>query len=96
MGMFTVAETLGRAIGPAAFGSMLAWSVEHNSMADYHLVFMIQSILMFVVVAIGWRTLTLERMTLPTEDRHNDLDIAAQADSPRSSLPACALVVLPH
>lgn len=36
---------------------------------DYHLVFVLEAILMLVVTLLGRRILTLEALTIPVEDR---------------------------
>lgn len=36
---------------------------------DYHLVFVLEAILMLVVTLLGRRVLTLEALTIPVEDR---------------------------
>ena len=57
-------------MGPAGLSSLLAWSFHRPSIGvvvvDYHLVFMIESIFMVMIVILGFRTFTLESLTLPT------------------------------
>lgn len=62
-------------MGPAVLSSVLAWSLHSSSTngqggrLDYHLVFVLEAILMLVVTLLGRRVLTLEALTIPVEDR---------------------------
>lgn len=78
-GLFAVAGSLGRALGPAVLSSLLAWSLHSPSSSsanglggpfvDYHLVFVLEAILMLVVTLLGMKVFTLEALTIPVEDR---------------------------
>lgn len=69
-GFFTISASLGRAIGPAGFSSLLAWSLGGNKLLDYHAMFVVLTILMIVFIILGWKVLTLEALTVSIEDRH--------------------------
>lgn len=77
-GMFAVCGALGRAIGPAALSSLLAWSLHADSpsgldnttgIVDYHAVFVVEMVLMVVVTILGRKAFTLESLTVPIEQR---------------------------
>lgn len=68
-GMFAVAGSLGRATGPMCLSSLLAWSLERTSYPEYHLVFVLESILALGITALGVYVLTLEALTVPIEER---------------------------
>lgn len=40
----------------------------NHGLVDYHFVFILDAVLMAVMVFIGWATLTLEKLTIPTEE----------------------------
>ncbi|CAN0413405.1 unnamed protein product [Pylaiella littoralis] len=79
-GVFAVAAAVGRVIGPAAFSSLLAWSLNVapgrgrsiNVLVDYHALFVVLMVLMVVVIMLGLKALTLESLTVPVEDRHGE------------------------
>lgn len=79
-GIFAVSSALGRAIGPAALSSLLAWSLDvapgsgggNNVLVDYHAVFVVLMVLMVAVFVLGLKALTLESLTVPVEDRHGE------------------------
>lgn len=79
-GIFAVAGAFGRAIGPAALSSLLAWSLDatpssgggNNVLVDYHAVFVVLMVLMVVVFVLGLKALTLESLTVPVEDRRGE------------------------
>lgn len=76
-GVFSMAGSLGRVVGPPTLCSLLAWSLESNHPSggrgggmDYHLVFVLEAILMIVIFLLGLRSFTLVSMTIPIENRH--------------------------
>lgn len=67
-----VGGALGRIAGPASLSNLLAWSLSYSSakygwLVDYHLVFVIESIVMVIVVLLGFHALTLASLTTPVE-----------------------------
>ncbi|CAM9838758.1 unnamed protein product [Ectocarpus sp. 8 AP-2014] len=70
-GIFAVASSFGRVIGPAGLCTLLAWSLQSSNMLlDYHAVFVVEMVLMSVMFVLGRNVLTLEALTIPIEDRH--------------------------
>jgi len=70
--LVAVGGSLGRIIGPAGLSSLLAWSLycpptKYGGLVDYHLVFVIESIIMVVIVLIGSCTFTLASLTKPVD-----------------------------
>ena len=68
--LLAMSGALGRMIGPAGLSSLLAWSLHRHSagvagLVDYHLVFVIESIVMAIIVLLGLRAFTLESLTTP-------------------------------
>ncbi|CAB1117157.1 unnamed protein product [Ectocarpus sp. CCAP 1310/34] len=69
-GIFAVASSFGRVIGPAGLCTLLAWSLQSsNVLMDYHAVFVVEMVLMSVMFVLGRNVLTLEALTIPVEDR---------------------------
>lgn len=75
-GIFSMAGSLGRVIAPPTLSSLLAWSLEstHPSGSgdrgvDYHLVFVLQAIMVVVILLLGLRAFTLVSMTIPIGNR---------------------------
>lgn len=75
-GIFSMAGSLGRVIGPPTLSSVLAWSLESTHASggggrgvDYHLVFVLEAVLMLVIILLGLRSFTLVAMTIPIENR---------------------------
>lgn len=68
-GLFMTAESLGRFLGPASFSSTFAWSISTSAPGwiDYHFVFYLSAAIIAAVLALGWRTFTLEALTKPAD-----------------------------
>lgn len=76
-GIFAVATGLGGVAGPPALSSLMAWSLDasgggkHDSIVDYHAVFVVEAALMVVFTVLGRKALTLESLTVPIESRQD-------------------------
>ena len=67
-GLFMTSESLGRVFGPVTFSSVYAWSISLSAPGwiDYRLVFVAAAVCMVVLLALGWRTFSVETMSPPS------------------------------
>ena len=66
-GMFNMASSFGRAIGPAGFAVIFAWSISPSAYdwVGHEFLFFMAALAMALVSAMAWRTITEETtMTL--------------------------------
>eukprot|EP00752_Nemacystus_decipiens_P004106 g3756.t1 len=70
-GIFNMAESLGRFLGPAGYSITYAWSVSASTLqayggwVDYRFAFYASSVILAVVGKLAWGTLTLENLMKP-------------------------------
>lgn len=69
-GLFSMSESLGRAICPVGFATTFAWSISSSSYdwVDHKFVFLFAAFSMTVVAILAWGTLTEQNMTLGDSD----------------------------
>lgn len=65
-GLFMTAESFGRCLGPTGFATIYAWSISSDAPArvNHRLVFTLVALIYLLLLALAWRTLTLETLQL--------------------------------
>lgn len=69
-GLFNMAESVGRFLGPAGYATIFAWSVSPSAYdwVGHRFVFYMSAIAIVVVTAVGWKSLALDRLVVPKDD----------------------------
>lgn len=71
-GLFLMAQSIGRTIGPVLFATTFAWSISPEArglpLVDHRLTFTMAACLIGSVAVLGIRTLTTETMTYVADD----------------------------
>eukprot|EP00904_Undaria_pinnatifida_P006565 jgi/Undpi1/3038/HiC_scaffold_14.g06414.m1 len=63
-GLYNMAESLGRSLGPVGFATVFAWSISDSSYfwVDHRFMFLAAALSMALVAALAWGTITNEHM----------------------------------
>lgn len=63
-GLYNMAESLGRSLGPVGFATVFAWSISDSSYfwVDNRFMFLAAALSMALVAALAWGTITNEHM----------------------------------